>query len=141
MTTKTGRLLGAAAALLLATSVLAGCGSDDGPKSSDSGTSSAAEAEADGAEDAAAPESEDGNGRAFDSTDEAVITSVETALSGKNASASWDGSTLRVEVDGSAEDPTAYLYCSTLDALIADDENGVFVYSDGEADCADAPGR
>ena len=76
---------------------------------------------------------DDDTGRVFDSTDDAVIQAVEAALDPQKVE--WDDKTLRVYVDGSADDPTAGLNCITLNTLIADDEQGVFVYSDGEFDC------
>lgn len=79
------------------------------------------------------------DGRAFGADDDVVIQAVEAALSSNDAQASWDGTTLRVEMSGSVDGPTAFLYCSTLDALLADDETGVFVYDDGEAACVDDP--
>lgn len=79
-------------------------------------------------------------GRAFDSTDDAVIIAVETALRSSNAKAEWQGATLRVNLDGSAEAPTASLYCSAAEAVIADTESVVLVYSDGEIICDDRPG-
>lgn len=87
------------------------------------------------AEDAATRDSEGNDDRAFNSTDDAVIIAVETAMKAQNAKAEWSGSTLRVSLDGSADDPTAGLFCSTLDAVLADSESGVFVYADGEIPC------
>lgn len=78
--------------------------------------------------------------RVFDSTDDAVIIAIETALSDKNAKAGWEGSTLRVSLDGSATDPTSWLWCTAVEALIADDESAVMVYSDGELPCDERPG-
>lgn len=88
-------------------------------------------------------QSEQGEGdedRVFDSTDDAVIIAIETALSDKNAQAEWQGSTLRVTLDGSAADPTSWLWCTAAEALIADDESAVMVYSDGELPCDERPG-
>ena len=90
---------------------------------------------ADGADNGA-----DDNGRAFDSEDDAVITAIEAALSGKNPDARWEGDRLVVHLDGSAEDPTAWLGCTAALALIAADEAASFVFSDGELKCEDRPG-
>ena len=102
---------------------LTGCSGDDTSDASPSTVSDAEAAEASG-----------GNpDRAFGSTDDAVIEAVSKALDPQKAE--WDGKTLRVYVEGSIDDPTAGLNCITLNTLIADDEQGVFVYADGEFDC------
>lgn len=75
--------------------------------------------------------------RAFASTDDAVIQAAETALKSQNAKAEWAGTTLRVTLDGSVDDPTAHLPCLGMEALVADDEDVTLVFSDGELICAD----
>ncbi len=80
------------------------------------------------------------NGRVFDSTDDAVITALEAALASNNASAEWDGSEIVITLDGSTEDPTAWLPCTAALGLIATDETARLVYADGELACAERPG-
>lgn len=143
MTNTTGRRAFAwisAAGLALA---LAACDGDDAPKDDTPAAQPQESAEPDGAgtePDEAGTETaasdDDGNeGRAFDSTDDAVITAIEAALSGQNATARWEGSTIVIEVDGSIDDPTAGLHCSAAHAVIADDEKAVMAYADGDFDC------
>ncbi|MFA5608381.1 MAG: hypothetical protein WDA07_14630 [Leucobacter sp.] len=76
-------------------------------------------------------------GRAFDSTDDAVITAIESALADKNAKAHWDGSRLVVALDGSVDDPTAPLWCTAAEGIISDSEQATLVYSDGDIPCED----
>lgn len=138
-------------ALLLA-GALAACGGSDGGAepdtapdegATDAGTGGAPSSEQDAGAaevDTGADEVADGvDGRAFDSTDDAVIEAIETAMESQGAKAEWDGKVLRVSLDGSVEDLTAGLYCSTPEALIADDESAVFVYADGELHCDEQP--
>jgi hypothetical protein len=78
---------------------------------------------------------EDDNGRAFDSTDDAVITAVMAAL--KPDRAEWHGSSLKAYfTEGSVNDPTASIGCLALQTIIAEDETGFMVYPDGEFDCS-----
>lgn len=111
-----------------------GSGATSSPSSGSGATSAAPTTDA--AADPAPAESDAGDdGRAFDSTDDAVIIAVEKALSGQNAQARWEGSTLVVELDGSIDDVTAGLHCLTPNSLIAADETAVFAYPDGDFDC------
>lgn len=71
---------------------------------------------------------------------EIAIIAIETALADKNATAEWQGSTFRVNLDGSAADPTSWLWCTAAEALIAESESAVMVYSDGELHCDERPG-
>jgi len=66
-----------------------------------------------------------------------VLTTVEQTLSSQNASAEWDGATLRVRLDGSADDVTASMPCLMLEAFLTDGEEAVLSYSDGDVRCAD----
>ncbi len=80
--------------------------------------------------------SEQGNdGRAFDSTDDAVIIAVTAAL--KADDVKWEGKTLKAYFnEGSVDDPTATIGCLAMQTLIADDEVSFVVYPDGEFDCS-----
>ena len=116
------------------------CGSDSGtaPDPGQSGSEAAPEEVLDVLEDAlAGPDAEGNDGRAFDSTDDAVIYAVERTFQSKNAKAEWAGSTLRVGMDGSVDEPTASIPCLALEALLADGEDAVIVFSDGDLICAD----
>lgn len=116
---------------------LAACGGDDAPAASGTEGTAGDPAEAG----APGDESTDGSGegRAFDSTDDAVITAVTTATGADRAE--WDGSTLRVIFDeGSAEEVTVRLNCTAIEAVIADDESAVMVFPDGEFRCDEPPG-
>src|SRR5690606_20123574 len=102
---------------------LAGCsGSDDEPAAvSEKSSTDAGESSGKLPSDAELAEKSGGNpDRPFGSTDEAVITAVTSATQAEDAE--WDGKMLRVFVDGSVNDPTAGLYCSSIHTLIADDE-------------------
>lgn len=77
------------------------------------------------------------NGRAFNSTDDAVITAVTTALTDAE-DAQWEGSTLVVTMkSASISDPTSPGLCTAVNAVIADDESGRLVFNDGTIDCED----
>lgn len=52
----------------------------------------------------------------------------------------YDGATLRAHFDGSVEDATAWLYCSSLEMVAPDADERFLVYDDGELDCAKRPG-
>lgn len=80
------------------------------------------------------------NDRVFDSTDDAVVTAMEAALKGDNAAAEWDGSMLVVTMDGSIDEPTAWLPCGAANALIAETEAAKLIYDDGELLCSERPG-
>lgn len=74
--------------------------------------------------------------RAFDSTDDATIKAIDAALSPDDIK--WEGKSLKAYFnEGSVEDPMASVGCLALQTLIADDETGFKVYSDGEIDCSD----
>lgn len=89
-------------------------------------------------DDALAGPDEDGDDdRVFDATQDMVVQAVESTFSSDNATAEWAGSTLRVSMDGSADDPTASIPCLALEALLADGEDAVIVFNDGELICAD----
>lgn len=140
--------------LVVTGGLVAACGGDDTPAASNN----AAEAGADDADstndvgsnsdgtnndgassDTANNDGAGDDGRAFDSTDDAVITAVVQGTQAERAE--WDGSTLRVIFDsGSAESPTEWIKCSAAEVLLADDEKAVLVYPDGELDCAERPG-
>ena len=88
----------------------------------------------------AGPDADGDDGRVFGATDDMVITAVESTFDKYNAKAEWAGTTLRVSMDGSVDDVAAVLNCTALNALLADGENAVEVYSDGELDCDDPYG-
>src|SRR5690606_5727668 len=113
----------AAFAVLLAAG-LAGCSAAD---------TGVVEPPANSSTDGSAPDSSEGNdGRAFDSTDDAVITAILAAL-GKADGAEWQGTNLRINFpEGSVSDPTARIGCLAAQTLIADDETAFMVYPDGE---------
>lgn len=85
----------------------------------------------------AGPATDGDDGRAFGSSDETVILAVEKTFRSKNAKAEWAGSTLRVKMDGSADEPTASIPCLALEGLLADGEDAIIVFSDGDLICAD----
>ncbi|MFB8386961.1 hypothetical protein ACFC3F_07460 [Microbacterium sp. NPDC055910] len=123
--------------------VTTACAADPDPDSAQStdqgGTSQTSADEAlDVITDAASGSDADGDdGRAFGSSDDAVIQAVEITFSSKNGTAEWVGSTLRVTMDGSVGDPTAKTPCLALEAIIAAGEDATVVYGDGEIICAD----
>lgn len=86
------------------------------------------------------PDADGDDGRVFGASDDIVIESIETTFASENATAQWDGSTLRVTMDGSVDDPTATLPCSAINALLADGETSIISYDDGEVDCSDPHG-
>lgn len=88
----------------------------------------------------AGPDADGDDGRAFGATDDMVITAVESTFEKYNAKAEWSGTTLRVSMDGSVDDVAAVINCTALNALLADGENAVEVFSDGELDCDDPYG-
>jgi len=116
----------AAAALMMALG-LVGC-SAGGESTPPAAPDSSASDEATG--------TEDGNdGRAFDSTDDAVITAISAALDPDDIT--WEGKTLMVSFNsGSVGDPTAGTGCLAITTLVADDEKGIISYPDGEIDCS-----
>ncbi|MGF3057458.1 hypothetical protein [Microbacterium sp. YY-01] len=83
------------------------------------------------------PDADGDDDRAFGATREMVIEAVEKTFKSKNARATWDDTILRVELDGSVDDPVASLPCSALEALLADGEAAVIVFEDGDLICAD----
>lgn len=87
----------------------------------------------------AGPDADGDEGRVFGADDDIVIQAVEATFSDQNASAEWAGSTLRVTMDGSTEDIMAHIPCTAVEALLADGEDVVLVYDDGEFICADRP--
>ncbi len=132
---------GGAAVILALACVITACAADPGTAPTprqDSVSEEAPEEVLDILADAlAGPDSEGNDGRAFGSSDDTVIFAVEKTFSSKNAKATWDGSTLRVAMDGSAEAPTASIPCLALEGLLADGEDAVIVFGDGELVCAD----
>lgn len=116
----------------------AGCASDSGSdeiSSTNSPTRDASESAQEFLEDALDDQGEDG--RILDTSDEDVLTVVEQTLSSQNAKAAWDGNELRVEVDGSVDDPTAATPCLMLEAFLADGQEAVLVYGDGGIRCSE----
>lgn len=83
----------------------------------------------------AGPDADGDEGRVFGASDDVVITAVESTFKSANAKAEWAGSTLRVSMDGSVDDVAAVINCTALNALLADGENAVQVFSDGEHEC------
>lgn len=83
------------------------------------------------------PDADGDEGRVFDANEDVVIEAVEQTFSDQNARATFSNGTLRVTMDGSLDDPTASIPCTALEALLADGEDAVIVYSDGELVCAD----
>ncbi len=81
----------------------------------------------------------DDDGRVFDSTDDAVVMALEAALSSQNAHVEWQGTTVVVTLDGSTSSATAYLPCTAAEGVIAEGEDAVLRYPDGELICADRP--
>ena|SRR5690554_3141920 len=127
MKTSTARKSYLAAAALMMVLGLAGCstGADTTPVAAPDGSSS----------DGATGADEGNDGRAFDSTDDAVITAVKAAL--KPDDVKWEGKTLKAYFnEGSVDDPTASIGCLAMQSVIAEDEVGFMVYSDGELDCS-----
>lgn len=142
-----GRLIVAAAAIVLTTSAcsadadpvqdLAAHGTTQAP-AAQADTDTAPEDVLDVLDDALAGPDDDGHDdRVFGATEDMVIQAVESTFESDNAKAEWAGSTLRVSMDGSADSPTASLPCMALEALLADGEDAVIVFSDGELVCAD----
>ncbi|MGB3413472.1 MAG: hypothetical protein WBA28_02015 [Microbacteriaceae bacterium] len=73
------------------------------------------------------------NGRVFDSTNDAVIQAVNTAVNPD--SASWDGKTLVVHFD-TPKDALKIINCTALNTIIAKDETAKITFNDGgELDC------
>jgi hypothetical protein len=82
-----------------------------------------------------------------DASDESALMSdlamgIEIRLSPQNAKVDWQGSDMRVALDGSINDPNAdsAVACQVIEmiALSSYPETAVtLVYSDGEVDCAD----
>lgn len=136
-------------ALVFTVAVLAlsGCGNSDTP------TSNANPAHIQESEDAnpAAPTDADeitsegsdaGNdGRAFDSGDDTIIQVIEQTFKSDNAVATWKDGVLHIALDGSAEAITAYIPCSAAETVLADGEEVILEYPDGEYVCAERPGR
>jgi len=128
MKTSTARksYLAAAAALMMVLG-LVGC--------STGGEATPGSAPDSGSSDGATGTDEGNDGRAFDSTDDAVITAISAALDPD--SIKWDGKTLMVSFSsGSVGDPTAGTGCLAITTLVADDEKGIISYPDGEIDCS-----
>ena len=153
-TNSRARLVVAAIALAFVTTACGTSSDVDEAPAPDTNTEAAAPAAEGGGGNEAAPEDvleilddalagpdEDGDdGRAFGATQDMVIQAVESTFDKYNAKAEWAGTTLRVSMDGSVDDVAAVLNCTALNALLADGENAVEVYSDGELDCDDPYG-
>lgn len=130
---------GAALVLALALAVT-GCGSDNSADSAPPANAPADQQDGDAAkkiiiEGAKGPDGKEE--RVFGIDEDQVVETVEQTLQSQNAKASWDGTTMRVELDGSTEDITAGIPCSAVEALLKDGEEAVLVYGDGEVRCAD----
>lgn len=123
-TVKKLNVVGAALILLVG---LAGCAvAGNAPKSLDA---------PDGASTGETGSGSGNDGRAFNSTDDAVITAISAALEPDDVA--WEGKSLKVRFnDGSVDDPTASIGCLAIVSIIADDEKGFIVYPDGEFDCS-----
>lgn len=121
MKTTTAKKSYVAAAALMMVLGLVGCstGGDTTPVAAPDGSSS----------------DEGNDGREFDSTDDAVVTAIKAAL--KADDVKWEGKTLKAYFnEGSVEDTAATIGCLAMQTLIAEDEVGFVVYSDGEFDCS-----
>lgn len=74
--------------------------------------------------------------RAFDATNDTVVTALKTALDADDVT--FDGKSVKVHFNtGSVKDPVATIGCLAIQTIIADDEIGFKVYSDGEIDCSE----
>lgn len=132
-----------AAALLFALCVAAGvtsCAAEHPDARPAAGEQVSSAETAAGTEQELSTDDEGDTGRIFDSSDDAVISAVETAFKSKNANAEWDGTVLRIRLDGSVESLTAYIPCSAAEALFADGESAILVFSDGELICSERNG-
>lgn len=131
--------VGTIATLVALVCVTTACSTDtDAHSASDNPGETAPKEALEAQEDGSSGAEPDGNDeRAFDASDDDVILTVESTFKSDNARASWDGSTLRVSMDGSADAPTASIPCLAIEALIADGEEVTLVFSDGELICAD----
>ncbi len=130
--------LAAVAVALTVGLTLSACGGDDdadGDSSPDSAPSAAVDSTGgDNSGNDADPDDADDNGRAFGSDDDAVITAVLAATDADRAE--WDGKTLVVHfTEGSSEDPVSGTKCAAT-IVLADDENAVLRFPDGEIDCS-----
>ncbi|HTO01135.1 MAG TPA: hypothetical protein VL068_10715 [Microthrixaceae bacterium] len=125
---RTMPFLAIALALVMGTGLLA-CSSDE--------TAVKADNQASGNTDTDGSTSDDKgkNGRVFDSTNDAVVKALTTALDVKEVE--FDGASVRLIMSkGSVEQVTASLPCSAAEAVLSKDENPILVYSDGEIDCS-----
>lgn len=134
-------------ALAITGLVLTGCSSSDDNGSKKVGTSADSRDTADSSEaadSAATADSDatasgpdttgDSSGRAFDATDDAVVTALMAATPAKKVE--WRGDTLWVTFDeGSVEDITTGMYCRVSGGLLEDGEPVMLAYPDGEIDC------
>lgn len=132
MTLPSRQLLGAASAIVLAlglaacSPVIPGAETPQNPAPND-------EAANDTGHDNDGNEGNDG--RAFDSTNDAVITSLSSAL--KADDFQWEGSTIKIYFhERSVESVTAAIGCTAANAIIADSETAIMVFPDGEVDCS-----
>lgn len=147
------RLFAAAAAIVLLTSA---CSADSDPTQdpasaadtqapaaqTDTNTDAAPEDVLEVLDDAlAGPDADGDDDRVFGATEDMVIQAVESTFDKYNAKAEWAGTTLRVSMDGSVDDVAAAINCTALNALLADGENAVQVFGDGELDCDDPYGQ
>lgn len=138
-TSSPSRRVAAVAMIVLAGWIAAACGGSDSGSDGASEASPPAEAGTGAGDTDATGDGEGDDGRAFDSTDDAVVEALTTATEADDVS--WDGSTVVLTFDeGSVEDPTAWTTCSAAEVLIAEDESVRIVYPDGELDCTDRPG-
>lgn len=118
---------GAAALLALG---LAGCSAGDTPET----VAPTANETSDGA--GGDNGSEGNDDRAFGATDDAVVMALLAAINGAER-AEWQGTTIYIHFpEGSVNDPTAGIGCLAAETVIAEDENAIMVYPDGEFDCA-----
>lgn len=114
---------------------LAGCsagptGDSAAPNTSKNGSTD------EGTSDTGGHSTESNDERAFGASDDTVIKGILTALS-KADRAEFQGTSLMIYFnEGSVGDPTAGIGCLAAETLLADDENAVMVYSDGQLDCA-----
>lgn len=134
MTRSRMRLAAGGAAALLALG-LAGCSVGDTPEAvapTANETSDGSGSVNDGSDNG----SEGNDDRAFGASDDAVVMALLAAINGAER-AEWQGATIYIHFpEGSVSDPTAGIGCLGAETVIAEDENAVMVYPDGELDCS-----
>lgn len=138
-----GKIIATTAALLL---VLTGCATEDSNAggASDEATvnqeaTTTESSETETAEAGAPDEVTGGDGDyAFGTDKDQIATAIESAFSGENGKARWEGDVLILSVDGDAnEEMAGFTQCRVLSHIVLEDDITRIEFPNGSVECAE----